>query len=317
MITYTFYIIPQILPKVNRIFKTTGTYNFNRHVFVSLDGTFFSTDSYTKIKLPPNKIFLRRQPGRMEIFMKVFVLTRKNIALLGILAVSAVLFAGINTVVSVSVNPKKIPIYSVERPDNKIALTFNCAWGAEDIPQILDTLKKHDTKATFFTVGTWAEKYPDAVKSIVAAGHEVGSHSYNHGHYQKMSYDEILTDIKKCDEILAPLTAKNSPLVRGGYGEYSNDVLAACENSGHTYIQWSVDSLDYKAKSCEDILGRVLGKTQNGDIILMHTGTEYTAAALDALLDSLCAKHTPVTISELIYSDNFTIDHSGRQIPNS
>lgn len=249
--------------------------------------------------------------------MKVFLINAKKLILLSAIIISAVLFAGINTIISVSKdNSKDIPIYSVERADNKIALSFNCAWGDEDMDEILEILKKHNVKSTFFIVGEWAEKYPEALKKIHENGHEIGAHSYSHGHYKDMSYGEILSDMDKCDRVIEDIIKSDIYLVRGGYGEYSNDVLKACRDSERTYIQWSLDSIDYKAKSTDDILNRITPKVNAGDIILMHTGTDYTAKALDVLLQELLKSHTPVTVSELIYKENFTIDHSGRQISN-
>lgn len=241
--------------------------------------------------------------------LKVFILKRKFL----IFAAAIAVFFMLTLLISVSrAIEKKIPIYSVERADNKIALTFNCAWGDEDIDSVLNTLEKNKTHATFFVVGTWAEKYPEALKKIYKSGHEIGAHSYNHAHYQKMCYSDILADIEKCDAIIENIIGSDINLVRGGYGEYSNDVLDICENTGRTYIQWSLDSLDYKASSAEDILNR-LKKVQNGDIILMHTGTEYTSSALDALISELGKNHEFATVSEIIYPDGFTIDPTGRQ----
>ena len=68
---------------------------------------------------------------------------------------------------------KELPIYSVNTEENKVALTLNAAWGADDIDLILETLDKHDVKLTFFLVGDWVERFPDAVKKIHEAGHEI------------------------------------------------------------------------------------------------------------------------------------------------
>lgn len=245
--------------------------------------------------------------------MQIFVINRKRLAALSAIAVLSGLFAATCATVTVAVNPKKIPIYSVERGDCKVSLTFNCAWGDEDIDQILDTLAKHNVRADFFLVGSWAEKYPDSAKKIVSGGHELGSHSYSHGHYLKMTRDEIFDDVAKCDKAIGDITGAPVRFVRGGYGEYNNDVLAVCEQTGHTYIQWSLDSLDYKAESAAEITERVMKKVQSGDIILMHTGTAHTAEALDGLISELLKNHSPVPLSELIYEENFEIDQSGRQ----
>lgn len=253
-----------------------------------------------------------------EITMKVFILNKKKLLSLGLIIILSVIFTSINTVVLVSQNnPKKIPIYSVARPDSKIALTFNCAWGCEDISKILDTLDKYKIKATFFIVGRWAEKYPEELKEIDKRGHEIGAHSYNHAHYKDMSYEEILKDMEKCDVVIENVIGKDIFYVRGGYGEYNDSVIKACEDSGRTYIQWSTDSLDYKLKSPEEILNRVIKNTSSGDIILMHTGTEYTKDALDSILLELLKNYEPVKISDLIFKENYTIDHTGKQIKDN
>jgi len=208
---------------------------------------------------------------------------------------------------------REIPIYSVERDDNKIALTFNCAWGASDIDDIISTLKEYNAQATFFVVGEWGEKFPEELKKLHDAGFEIGNHSYNHAHYTKLSKSEILEDIEKSDRVIENMTKEKPHLFRAAYGEYNNDVVTACKESGRTYIQWSVDSIDYKATSAKQINDRVLSKVSDGDIILMHTGTDYTAEALKTLLPNLSKNHTLVKVSDLIYEENYTIDHTGRQ----
>ena len=82
--------------------------------------------------------------------------------------------------VSSNVNGRELPIYSVETDEKKAALTFDVAWGNEDTQKILDILKKYNVHAAFFMTGEWVEKYPDEVKAIYAAGHDLGNHSENH-----------------------------------------------------------------------------------------------------------------------------------------
>ncbi len=212
------------------------------------------------------------------------------------------------------VGSREIPIYSVERDDNKIALTFNCAWGNEDIEKIIEILNKHNAQATFFLVGDWAEKYPDSLKLLADNNFEIGNHSYNHAHYSKMSKQEIVLDMDKADAIIEKATGQKPYLFRAAYGEYTNDVVSACDETGRVYIQWSVDSLDYKADSPEKIISRVLDKVSSGDIILMHTGTSHTVHALDSLLSQLEKDYTLSKVSDLIYKDNYIINGEGRQI---
>ena len=92
--------------------------------------------------------------------------------------------------VSSNVNGRELPIYSVKTEEKKVALSFDAAWGNEDTKQILDILKKYDIHVTFFMTGGWVEKYPDDVKAIHAAGHDLGNHSANHKNMSQLSNEE-------------------------------------------------------------------------------------------------------------------------------
>ena len=99
---------------------------------------------------------------------------KKIIKLVGILSILIAVIIGVdstNEMIQEVVNSNRIlPIYSVETDKKQVALTFDCAWGASDISQIIETLTKNNVKATFFTVGDWVKNYPEAVKSLKDAG---------------------------------------------------------------------------------------------------------------------------------------------------
>ena len=213
-----------------------------------------------------------------------------------------------------SVNGREVPIYNVERADNKIALTFDCAWNDDDIDEILDVLDDYNAKATFFIMGEWALKYPDSVLKIHGRGHEIGTHSMSHDDYTRMSSNEILNDIYACEDIIFNITANRPRLVRAPSGAYNNTVIKACEENGRIYIQWSVDGIDYEADATEEsIFNRVVQRTGAGDIILLHNGTEHTAAVLPKILETLSENYELVKVSSLIYLDGFFIDGNGLQ----
>ncbi len=219
--------------------------------------------------------------------------------------------------VTVSTAPKIIPIYSVQRDDGKIAITFDCAWGAEDMESILATLKNHSCKATFFVLGTWAEQNPDTMKKIVADGHEIGNHSYNHTHYTAMSQNGMLSDIDKCNKAIKDTSGISPTLFRAPSGDYNNSVIETVHSKDMEYIQWSVDSLDWRGLTCEQMLERIIPKTKSGDILLFHNDTAHTAESLDNILTELEKKgFSFLKVSDLIYKDNYTIDHTGRQVKN-
>ena len=247
--------------------------------------------------------------------MSFYVIKLRHI-ILAVLAACAAFVIGFTAPKAVSVfnvGGREIPIYSVETPDNNIAVTFDCAWNDEDIDAILSTLSEYNCTATFFVVGTWAEKYPDAVRKISEAGHEIGNHSYNHADYTKLSAEEILADIEKCDSVINNITGTTPPLVRAPSGGYNDTVVKAIEGSGRKCIQWSVDGIDYGNSEAQSIYDRCVKKTQSGEIILLHNGTKNTANVLPKILEALECKFSFASVSDLIYHDNYTVDHTGRQ----
>lgn len=241
------------------------------------------------------------------------------ISVIAILFVMATVIDVNEDVVYTSTNVDKlIPIYSVDTEDAKIALTINCAWNANDIDLILETLSKHNVKATFFMVGDWVEKYKEAVKKISDAGHEIANHSDTHPHVNNLSSAENMQQIQKCSDKIKEITGKGTTLYRAPYGEYNNTVIEAATNSNHIAIQWSIDSLDYKSLTEEQMWQRIEPKLKNGSIILMHNGTENTALSLDGLIKNIKAKgYELVTVSDLIYHENYSIDNNGIQHKNS
>lgn len=221
---------------------------------------------------------------------------------------------GGNTVPTSSTNQKLLPIYSVQTSEKKVAFTMNCAWNADDIDSILKTLEKNKVKITFFMVGDWIEKFPEAAKKIHEAGHEIASHSNTHPHVNNLSYEENIEEIEKCNDKIESITGKRTKIYRAPYGEYNNTVIQAAQDKGYYTIQWSLDTLDYTGLTNEQMWARLEEKIKPGDIILSHNGTEHTADSLDSILKNIKNKGLEVVpVSELIYLDNYTIDNNGTQ----
>ena len=247
--------------------------------------------------------------------MKYGVLALAAFAVLrGVLTVT-----GANVTVSNSVNGRQLPIYCVDTAEKKIALTFDAAWGNEDTGQILEILKKHGVRVTFFMTGGWVESYPDDVKAILAAGHDLGNHSENHKNMSQLSDAEKKEELMKVHEKVRTLTGYEMFLFRPPYGDYDNAVVNVAKENGYYTIQWDVDSLDWKDYGVDSIIKTVTQHKHlgNGSIILCHNGAKYTAKALDMLIATLKNEgYTFVPVSELIYKDNYHMDHEGRQIRN-
>ena len=227
--------------------------------------------------------------------------------------ISTVTISHISTTVNNSI--RKLPIYCVETDKKKIAVTFDAAWSAEDTDELIEILKNHNAKATFFAVGDWVEKNPEAVKKLHKNGHEMGNHSDTHAAFSKISREEIKFEIVNCNEKIEKLTGVAPKVVRAPSGDYDNKSIEVAESLSMKMIQWDCDSLDWKLLSVNEMYARVTGKVQNGSILLFHNGVKNTPEALDKILTKLEKDgYEFVTVSELIYWDNYEIDYSGRQI---
>ena len=212
---------------------------------------------------------------------------------------------------------KKLPIYSVERNDNKLSISFDAAWGADDTDTLLSILKDNDVLATFFLCGTWVDKYPEEVKKIAAAGHDIANHGNKHAHGAKLSLEQNKAEIQGCHDKIKAVTGIEANLFRPPYGEYNNTVITAAEELNYYTIQWDVDSHDWMAKSEDYEVKQVMNhkNLRSGSIILFHNDAKHTPKTLDTIIKGLKEEgYELVPISQLIYKDNFEIDHTGRQI---
>lgn len=221
--------------------------------------------------------------------------------------------------VSKTVNGRELPIYSVETDEKKVALSFDAAWGNEDTQLILDTLAKYNVHVTFFMTGGWVESYPEDVKKIQEAGHDLGNHSENHKNMSQLSDAECQEELMKVHNKVKELTGVEMNLFRPPYGDYDDHVITNAKSCGYYTIQWDVDSLDWKDYGVDSIIKTVTEhkNLQNGSIILMHNGAKYTAQALPTVIETLQAKgYEIVPISELIYKEDYHLDVTGRQISN-
>lgn len=219
-----------------------------------------------------------------------------------------------NAIQTAATEGRMLPIYNVDTKEKNIALTMNCAWNADDIDSILDTLAKYKIHITFFVVGDWIDKYPEALKKMSEAGHEIANHSNTHPHVNNLSYEKNVEQIKQCADKIEKITGKRSNLYRGPYGEYNNVVIKAAIEQKHTSIQWSLDTLDYSGITGEEMWSRLKDNLKDGDIVLMHNGTKHTADSLDKIIYNIKEKGLNIiTVSELIYKENYTIDHAGMQ----
>ena len=253
---------------------------------------------------------------------KIVYLRRKLIAA-GAFALAAVMmFWVVNhpAVVGASASTRQLPIYCVQKDYKVLSISFDAAWGNEDTQQLIDILSKYNVTATFFVVGEWVDKYPESVKALHDAGHEVMSHSDSHAHFNSLSSDQIVADLTACGDKIQQVTGVRPTLFRCPYGEYDDHVINAVRSMDIEPIQWDVDSLDWKDLSAAEIEKRVTSKVQPGSIVLFHNAALHTPEALPGIIEALLQQgYTFVPISQLILPGDcgrdYTIDHTGRQCP--
>jgi len=196
--------------------------------------------------------------------------------------------------------------------------TLTSPWGNEDTQQLIDILGKYNVKATFFVVGEWVDKFPESVKALHDAGHEIMNHSDDHAYFTKLSADQIKAQLDSCNSKIEAITGVRPDLFRPPYGDYNDSVVSTVRNCGMYTIQWNIDSLDWKDLEASAITERVLKRLEPGSIILFHNAAKNTPAALPSVIEGLIQQgYTMVPVSQLILRDNYTMDHTGRQVPGS
>ena len=254
--------------------------------------------------------------------MKTILIRRRSLSLAVCGVLACLLFYVVNypAAVDASASARQLPIYCVQRDQKLLSISFDAAWGNEDTQELIDILDRYGVKATFFVVGAWADKYPESVKALHDAGHEVMNHSNTHAHYPQLSVEEITADLTACNDKIEAITGVRPTLVRLPYGDYDDNAVRAVRALDMEPIQWDVDSLDWKEISAEEIARRVTGRVEPGSIVLFHNAALHTPEALPDILETLIQEgYTFVPISQLIlegeYNVDYTIDHTGRQCP--
>ncbi len=253
--------------------------------------------------------------------MKIFVLKRKSVIFYAIMFVAAAAtlmtkWDSSSYVFNNNTDLAGLPVYCVDKGEEKIcSISFDAAWGADDTPQLIKILDEYNVKATFFVVGAWVDKYPDAVKMLSDAGHEVMNHSDTHPHMTQLSHDAMKKEVESCGAKIEKITGKKPNLFRPPYGDYNSDVVNALADCKYYTIQWSVDSLDWKNLTANEIYSRVTENIHPGAIVLFHNAAKNTPEALPQILQYLKENgYKTVPISKLIYKDDYKIDNTGKQI---
>ncbi len=171
----------------------------------------------------------------------------------------------------------------------QVIFTFDAGSGTGSYEGIMAALAKHHVKGTFFLVGKWVEQNPALARRLVAEGHEVFNHSYDHPYFTQLSATEITEELQKMDDVLASTTGTHTrPYFRAPYGDRDAATIQAAADAGFQSIYWSVDSLDWReGETVTSVKNRVLPNIHQGAIVLMHVGDTPTGEVLDEIFTTL------------------------------
>ena len=179
-----------------------------------------------------------------------------------------------------------------------IALTFDDGPDPINDPAILRLLASHKAVATFFVIGRDADGRLDQIKAMIAAGNEIGNHSWNHRMFARMPGDVQAAEMRRTDELLAS-AGISVHWFRPPYGSYTTETLSVAKGEGLETILWSADPSDWRNPRPATIARRVIRDIRPGAVILMHSTSSHTVSALPAILDHATANGFQfVTLSE-------------------
>lgn len=171
---------------------------------------------------------------------KRWITCMKAAALCALVIAGACRYTSKYVSVSGNRNGNEIPVCSVETDKKEVALTFDATWGNKDMQEILDILRKHNIRSTFFLTGDWVEKYPADVKEIWREGHDLGNHSEQHKNMTQFSEKEKTQELLKVHEKVKALTGVEMKLFRPPYGAYDNKVILNAKENGYYTINWEI-----------------------------------------------------------------------------
>ena len=241
------------------------------------------------------------------------VFSKKQIIGFVAVLVSVVIAGAGITAITVSAEKKMLPVYYTDRED-AVSISFDAAWGSDKTKSIVDICAEYGIKATFFLTGFWIDANPDMVKYIYENGFEIGNHSENHYNMSGLSRKKVDEEIESVNTKINALTGTTPKLFRPPFGDYNNTLIKAINEKKMFCIQWNVDSLDWKGLSGDEIIARVLPKIESGSIVLFHNNSDHIVEALPKIIEGIFAKGLKiVTIGELIYQENYSIDNNGKQ----
>lgn len=194
------------------------------------------------------------------------------------------------------------PIYKGNPEKRAVGLMINVAWGNEYLDSILNTLKDADVKATFFFDGSWLKKNKELAQRIAEEGHELSNHAYSHPDMANLSHFEQTQQIVKTEALLKEMNASNKWFAPPS-GSFNATTVKAAREHGLLTVLWTIDTIDWRNPSSEQVMTRIRSKLEPGALILMHP-TAATEKTLPMMIQYMKEQgYFPGTVSHTLSSD--------------
>ncbi|MET0739470.1 MAG: bifunctional polysaccharide deacetylase/glycosyltransferase family 2 protein [Acidimicrobiales bacterium] len=204
-------------------------------------------------------------------------------------------------------------VQSVLTPPKTVVLTFDDGPDPEWTPAVLDVLARHGVRATFFVVGHQVTAHPDLVRAVIAAGHEVGAHTYNHPDLSTLPAWRVNLELSLSQSVLAGATGHHVGLFRPPYSSTAGaldvgdvEVLQRVADRGYLTVLADLDSGDWRRPGIDQIVADATPANDDGAVVLLHDGggdRSQTVAAVDRLITDLQGRgYEFVTVGELLDS---------------
>lgn len=186
--------------------------------------------------------------------------------------------------------------------NNFVAITFDDGPHPQYTPQVLNLLKKHNAKATFFCIGQNVEQHPNLFKAIIDDGHTVGNHTFSHARsFGFFNEEEVSKELCKTIDLIKSISGLQMKLYRPAFGVTNPSIAKSVKKLNLTSIGWNVRSLDTTPRNESMVLKRITSKISKGDIVLLHDTSEKSVRVLERLLLFLEEKKLKsVTVDQIL-----------------
>jgi polysaccharide deacetylase family sporulation protein PdaB len=206
-------------------------------------------------------------------------------------------------------------VWEVNTKEKMIALTFDDGPDPRYTQPILKLLEKYQAKATFFVIGSKAERNSALINEMIQNGHEIGNHTYRHPKVHTISLFQLQREIREADDIIHAITGIYPSLFRPPGGVYDEKVVEAAKFGNQIVVMWSwkQDTKDWRNPGTQKIIDKVCKNARPGNIVLFHDAggnRTQTVQAVEGILDKLTKEgYTFVTVSQLLSQKEKDVSH--------